>query len=231
MKTDLSKTIIEEFQAHTNVKFAEKMSAYMKHNFDFFGITSPERNNIQKVFMLKDALVSKPLMVESVKQLWLEPQRELQYFSQEYVFKYLKQTEESDIELYEFMISHKSWWDSIDYIAPKLVGNYFKKFPQNRESIINKWLNSNDIWFQRSAILFQLKYKEETDTEFLSYVINSLLGSKEFFINKAIGWVLREYGKTNPEWVIDFCEKTELATLSRKEGMRIILKNNDLDIK
>ena len=228
MKTELSKTIIEEFQAHSNSIAAVKMSAYMKDNFEYFGMTSPERNNIQKVFMLKDALVSKPQMVESVKQLWLEPQRELQYFAQEYAFKYIKQIEESDIELYEFMITHKAWWDSIDFVAPKLVANYFKKFPENRDSIIKKWLKSNNIWLQRSAILFQLKYKDTTDTDFLSYVINSLLGSKEFFINKAIGWVLREYGKTNPEWVIDFCEKTELAPLSRKEGMRIILKNQNL---
>lgn len=228
MKTELSKTIIEEFQAHSNSIAADKMAAYMKDNFEYFGITSPERNSIQKVFMLKDALVSKALMVESVKQLWIEPQRELQYFAQEYVFKYIKQTEESDIELYEFMIMHKSWWDSIDFIAPKLVGNYFKKFPENRDSIINRWLKSNNMWLQRSAILFQLKYKEETDTEFLSYVITSLLGSKEFFINKAIGWILREYGKTNPQWVIEFCEIIDLAPLSRKEGMRIILKNQFL---
>ncbi len=228
MKTELSKTIIEEFQSHSNSIFAKKMSAYMKGNFAYFGISSPERNNIQKVFMLKDALVDKPQMIESVKQLWLEPQRELQYFAQEYTLKYLKQSEESDIELYEFMITHKSWWDSIDYIAPKLVADYFKKFPQNRDPFIDKWIKSNNIWLQRSAILFQLKYKNDTDTDFLSYVINSLLGSKEFFINKAIGWILREYGKTNPQWVTDFCKKTDLAPLSRKEGMRIILKNQNL---
>lgn len=199
----------------------------MKHNFDFFGISSPERNSIQKVFMLKEALVDKSQMTESIKQLWLEPQRELQYFAQEYAFKYIKQIEESDIKLYEFMIINKSWWDSIDYVSPKLVAAYFKKYPQNRDAIIKKWLKSKNMWLQRSAILFQLKYKEETDTIFLSYVINSLLGSKEFFINKAIGWILREYGKTNPEWVIIFCKNTDLAPLSRKEGMRIILKNKN----
>ncbi len=96
------------------------------------------------------------------------------------------------------MITNKSWWDSIDFIAINLVGEYFKIYPCQIATYVDKWLKSGNIWLQYSAILFQLKYKQNLDTEMLSYVINNLLGSKEFFINKAIGWILREYGKSNP---------------------------------
>jgi 3-methyladenine DNA glycosylase AlkD len=126
------------------------------------------------------------------------------------------------------MVAHKSWWDTVDFIAPKLVGEYFKIYPEQRNTYVEKWIASDNIWLQRTSILFQLKYKEEFDTEFLTYVINSLLGSKEFFINKAIGWILRQYSKVNPNWVIEFTNNTQLDKLSYKEATRLI---NLKDIK
>ena len=81
---------------------------------------------------------------------------------------------------------------------------------------------SGNIWLQRTAILFQLKYKQETDTTLLASTIRQLCHTDEFFLNKAIGWALREYGKTHPDWVLDFTEKTVLHPLSRREGLRII---------
>ncbi len=227
---DLSNTIISEFKRASNGVLAPQMAAYMKNNFDFFGVKSPLRNNIQKPFMIKKYLIHKLEMINEVKILWNEPQRELQYFAQEYVYKYINTIDESDIYFYEWLIINKSWWDTVDFIAPKLVGNYFMKYPQNKELKINKWINSNNIWLQRSAILFQLKYKSDTDTEFLASIINSLNGSNEFFINKAIGWVLREYGKTNPHWVENFCSKTELSKLSQREALRIIVKDKNIEV-
>lgn len=120
------------------------------------------------------------------------------------------------------MVTHKSWWDTVDYISIKLMGAYFKKFPEQRELYVKKWLASENIWLQRSALLFQLKYKENLDTTILSNAINYLVGSKEFFINKAIGWVLREYSRTNPKWVVDFVEKTNLNSLSRREALSLL---------
>ena len=87
---------------------------------------------------------------------------------------------------------------------------------------MKKWLESGNIWLQRSALLFQLKYKEDIDTQILSSIINYLLGSKEFFINKAIGWILREYSRTNPSWVVGFVERTALNPLSKKEALRLL---------
>ena len=120
------------------------------------------------------------------------------------------------------MITHKSWWDTVDFIAANLVGPYFKSFPGQREKITGKWLSSNNMWLQRSVLLFQLKYKDSLDTDFLADTIHSLTGSEEFFINKAIGWILREYSKTNPQWVRQFVQATSLHPLSKREGLRLI---------
>ena len=102
------------------------------------------------------------------------------------------------------------------------MGEYFKTFPNQKEKYVTKWLKSDNMWLQRSALLFQLKYKNKIDTVLLSSAINSLLNSKEFFINKAIGWVLREYSRTNPNWVIEFVNNTELSNLSKKEALRLL---------
>jgi len=219
---ELIKTLDIEFNKNANAVVAIGQKAYMKNHFEFFGIKTDIRRNIQKPFLVKNYLPDKSDLEKIVRTLWLKPQREYQYFAQELTKNYLNKFDKNDIELFEFMILNKSWWDTIDFIAPTLMGNYFKIYPEQRNNYIKKWLASNNIWLQRSSILFQLKYKDELDVEFLSYVINSLLGSKEFFINKAIGWILREHSKTNPKWVLEFVDNTTLNNLSRREALRLI---------
>ena len=220
--TTFLKTLETEFAKQANPKIALEQKAYMRNQFEFYGIKSTERREIQKPFFIKEFLPKKDELENIVKLLWEKPQRDYQYFSQELAFKYVKQLEKKDIELFEYMVTHKSWWDTVDFIAANLMGAYFKKYPEQINVTIKKWLNSNNIWLQRSALLFQLKYKENLDTDLLASSINSLLGSKEFFINKAIGWILREFSKTNPKWVLEFASKTALSSLSRKEALRLI---------
>ena len=223
---DFIKILSEEFQRNENKIIAAEQKAYMRDRFEFFGIKAPNRREIQKPFLVKAYLPPKEDLPSLVETLWAKPQREFHMFAQELVFKYIKQFEKEDMQLLEFMVTHKSWWDSVDYIAVHLMGNYFKKFPEERKPQVDKWLKSNHMWLQRCALLFQLKYKTEIDTSILKYAINSLVGSNEFFINKAIGWVLREYSKTNPNWVEEFVSQTDLHSLSRKEALRIIKKKN-----
>lgn len=217
------KKIEIEFEKNANINNASGQKAYMKKHFEFYGIKTQIRRKIQKPFFKKENLPNIENLEEIIKYFWMKPEREYQYFSQELVEKFKKQFEIDDIELFEFMVINKSWWDTVDFISPKLIGEYFKIYPNQRNEYVKKWLASGNIWLQRSSILFQLKYKENTDTEFLAFVINSLLGSSEFFINKSIGWGLRNYSRINPKWVIDFVDKTKLDKLSRKEALRLII--------
>ncbi len=211
-----------EFKKNANPEIALGQKAYMKNKFEFYGIKTPVRRKIQKPFFEKEFLPPKIKLETIIKILWKKPEREYQYFSQELVFKYANQFERKDIELFEFMIIHKSWWDTIDFIAPKLVGEYFKIYPEQRNTFVEKWIVSNNIWLQRTSVLFQLNYKNNLDKDFLAYIINSLLGSQEFFINKAIGWILRQYSRINPNWVVEFTNHTQLDKLSYKEALRLI---------
>lgn len=220
--SDYIPTLLKEFKRNANNNIAIEQSAYMRHQFKFFGIKTTERRALQQAFLANEMLPDKKELGGIISALWKQPQRECQYFAQELAFKYLKQIEKQDIELYEYMVVNQSWWDTVDFIATKLMGAYFKKFPEQRAIYVKKWLTSGNVWLQRCAILFQLKYKEETDTTLLSKTINALLGSKEFFINKAIGWILREYSRTNPEWVITFAKNTALNSLSKREALRLM---------
>ncbi len=214
-----------EYTKQADAENAVHQKAYMRNQFEFFGLTSPVRREIQKPFLRQENRPAKAKLAQTVKLLWEKPQREFQYFAMMLAEKYAKSYCKEDILLFEWMITHKSWWDTVDFIAPHLAGKFFTLFPEKRNTVVDEWLNSGNIWLQRSSLLFQLNYKTRLDTEFLVYVINRLNGSAEFFINKAIGWILRQYSKTNPQWVAGFVNSTPLPPLSKREALKVIERN------
>jgi 3-methyladenine DNA glycosylase AlkD len=220
--TPFTQTLETEFERNKNLKVAAGQRSYMRNQFEYYGLIAKARRDIQKPFLSKGYLPDKKELEKIVETLWQKEQREYQLFGQELVFKYAKHFEKKDFVLFEFMITRKSWWDTVDFIATKLLGHYFKMYPEQREPLVDKWLKSGNIWLQRSAALFQLKYQDDLDTNLLSATIHSLLGSKEFFVNKAIGWILREYSKTNPAWVAGFVQNTALAPLSKREALKLM---------
>ncbi|WP_198931745.1 DNA alkylation repair protein [Labilibacter marinus] len=222
MMKDYINTLEIEFMRYADEVNASAQKKYLKNQFEFFGIKTPQRREIQKAFLHKDYLPPKLELATILKECWQKPQREFQHFALDLSYKYLKQIEFNDIALFEYLILNKSWWDTVDGVAPKLVAEYFKKFPEQRDMYIDKWISSGNIWLQRTCLIFQLFYKDELDTKLLAYVIEQLLGTKEFFINKAIGWILRQYSRTNPQWVLEYVDKTALDPLSRREAIRLM---------
>tara|TARA_B100000579_G_scaffold437788_1_gene469015 strand:+ start:1943 stop:2629 length:687 start_codon:yes stop_codon:yes gene_type:complete len=212
----------KEFKKKSNPTVAKSQKAYMRNQFDFHGLTANERRDVQYPLFKKHSLLSTAELNKLTITLWNKDQRDYQYCAQELLFIHAKTFKKEDIDLFEFMIINKSWWDTIDFLSPKIVGEYFKLYPETIENQIEKWLHSNNIWLQRSCLIFQLKYKETLNTQLLTQIIQFLLGSKEFFINKAIGWILREYSKTNPQWVIKFVYTNNLNTLSKREALKFI---------
>ncbi|MGB5437133.1 MAG: DNA alkylation repair protein [Maribacter sp.] len=220
--TDFLRTLELEFETNADSETAAGQKAYMRNQFEFYGIKTPKRRALQRPFFEKTYLPPKVELEHIVKTLWQRPQREYQFFAQELVFKYSRHFDQNDIDLLEYMVTNKSWWDTVDYIAVKLIGPYFECYPRQLDTYIEKWLASDNIWLQRCCLLYQLKRKDKIDTQRLEYIIKKLLGSKEFFINKAIGWVLREYSGTNPKWVKNFVEHNDLSSLSQREALRLL---------
>lgn len=214
--------IKDQLESLRNPQDALAMIAYMKNQFPYLGIKSDVRKEATKQAINKFIKDSPHLAFEVAKALWQLPEREYQYVAIELLIKYKKKLKESDIDEIEYLIVEKSWWDSVDHLATHLAGAYFQKYPDQLQERIHFWSKSGNKWLVRSAILFQLKYKESTDTKLLATLCHEHARDKEFFVAKAIGWVLREYAKTDADWVIDFVNSTPLQNLSKREAFKHI---------
>lgn len=216
------KSLQKVFESHADRQTANGQKVYLKNQFEFLGIKTPLRRQVQKPFLKKEWVNSNAKRKEVMEILWGAAEREYQYFGQELILLAVKNFDRSEIGLIENMIIRKSWWDTVDFLATKLAARYFLLYPEEIQSTVNRWLSGGNRWLIRSAILFQLHYKKKTDTQLLAYIILSQQGSKEFFINKAIGWALRQYSRTNPQWVHAFIASHELDPLSKREGGRLL---------
>ncbi len=213
--------LIQVFQEHANAQNKLPMQAYMKDKFEFFGLRSPERK-----LLLKDLINKyKDEVSDNCRKIALDlydlPQREFHYCAMEILDKFLKKRYEiDDIKLIEKLICIHSHWDTVDFIAKHILGNYLIIYPDKTEEIITAFSSSGNMWLNRSTILFQLGYKEKTNASILFSLCLKFSRSNEFFLQKAIGWSLREYAKTDPKSVLEFVKSHQLSNLSQKEALK-----------
>lgn len=199
---------------------ADAMRAYMKNHFEFMGVAAPTRKAVEKAFYKQYGLPNYEDLVDIVTEAWATDEREMQYFAMDLVARMRKQWQPDILDLMEKMIVKKSWWDTVDFIASHLVGLYFERFPTEMVAKTTDWNTSDNLWLQRTSIIFQLFYKQKTDTQLLFTHINTHMASKAFFLQKAIGWALRQYARTDETLVKEFVNRTNLATLSRREALK-----------
>ena len=215
------KTLTEEFKNSENANDAVKMAAYMKNRYEFFGIKTPERRKTQNEFLIENGLPKIDQLEKLVFDCFDQPQRELHHFGIEVCAKLKKHWTPGTIKLFEKMTVTNSWWDSVDAINIFCIKPYFAKFPDaDTYTITQSWIDSNNIWLQRLSLICQLRLTNKTDTKLLKRNILQLNGSDEFFIQKAIGWALRDYWRTDSKWVVKFVKENDLKPLSKREALK-----------
>lgn len=209
---------------HSNMQTGVAMSNYMKGRFPFFGINSPTRKSIQENwFKTLPGDLKHESKWDIIHQLWEKEEREFHYIAIDWLNKWkTKEIEVTDSKWIKWLISNKSWWDSVDSIASNFLGKYCMKFPDEANDLIDEWRNEPNMWLNRSCLIFQLKYKDYVDFELLKSLIKQYQFTKEFFIQKAIGWSLRQYSKFNKEAVGSFVEEIGLQGLARKEATKYL---------
>jgi 3-methyladenine DNA glycosylase AlkD len=210
--------VFKALEAAANPEKAAGMSAYMKDQFAFLGIQKPERAALTKDFLKQKR--KEPVDWGFVEACYAKPHREFHYLAVDYVLMMKDKLLPGDIARIESLITRHSWWDTVDMFHIPL-GVMFIRYPQTAETL-RRWMTSDNLWLRRMSIIFQLHLKDKTDTGFLAEAIERNLNSKEFFINKAIGWALREYSKTDPDWVRSFLASHALAPLSVREAGKYI---------
>ncbi|SDO58544.1 3-methyladenine DNA glycosylase AlkD [Streptococcus equinus] len=213
--------ICRAFEANANPKKAQEMSAYMKKLFSFYGIRTPKRRAIYKDFLAREKK-AKTVDWAFLNRCWEDEHRECQYLVLDYLRAFQKYLTFEDIEKVKPFISSKQWWDSIDVLAG-IVGRIGLE-DTRVDDVMKIWARDKNIWFRRIAILHQLGRKKKTKLELLEWILLTNLGSREFFINKAIGWALRDFSKVNPDWVRQFLAKNEekLSSLSIREASKYL---------
>ena len=221
-KSEYTCLLIESLASEANPERAASMKAYMRNQFEFFGIPAPRLSQVARPFYEKGIRPDVEDIERIILELWNEPQRELQFVAMKLLEKYKKELTDRHFDLLEKMIIQYSWWDTVDYIASTLVGHLVKSYPEKGREMIEKWRYSGNMWLVRTCIIHQLKYRDEVDEALLFSLIKENSSDNEFFIRKAIGWALRQYGKYKPERVRYFVENHELSGLSRREALKRI---------
>ena len=213
--------LVSLFKQHQDKLQAESMAAYMKNHFSFFGIGSKQRKKLEKDIFKEDKTIGK-IDWEFLYLCFDHPHREMQYAVSDYLLMMQKYLRYEDIKKMEYFVRNKQWWDSID--AFDTIFGDIGLIDERVDQIMLDWSIDENMWMRRIAIDHQLIRKDKTNKELLGQIIENNLGSNEFFINKAIGWSLREYSKTNPTWVKAFIEKhhEDMAKLSIKEASKCI---------
>ena len=199
---------------------AVQMQAYMKNRFPFLGIPKPQLKATLKPHL--KAAAREGVDWQTIDACWQAEAREYQYAALELLRAVQKQLTPADLPCLHRLITTKSWWDTIDFLD-RIVGGIALRYPKINAVILD-WSRDDNIWLRRIAIDHQLLRKKKTDTILLAQILDNNLGHSEFFINKAIGWALRDYSKTNPEWVRRYIEsrRENMAALSIREATKYL---------
>ncbi|MBK9758681.1 MAG: DNA alkylation repair protein [Flavobacteriales bacterium] len=208
------------FKRNANAERAPAMQAYMKDHFPFFGIMTTERRELMKEHMEVHGAPPLEELPAITRSAFAVPQREMHQVAVDLLMKYAKKLTPDHLPLLEELITTKSWWDSVDALAVHGVGVILKKYPKEITRWNTRWVRSDDLWLNRTAIIFQLRWKEDTDRSLLFANIERHASHKDFFIRKAIGWALRSLAETDPASVKAFVRAHKLSPLSEREALR-----------
>lgn len=200
-------------------KNVEKMEAYMKNRFVFLGIRAPDRRKLIQDLMKESKAWSLEELTSQILAYYDRNEREYQYVAIDLAQKNVKRLTMNEVQVLIDLIPIKAWWDSVDSLR-KVIGDFVKLHPEYFSRISQQFEGHEDFWMRRVGINLQLGYREATNLAYLTKMIMNDQTTDEFFIQKAIGWSLREYAKTDMEWVKTFIKRHDLSKLAVREGLK-----------
>lgn len=200
---------------------AEPMAAYMKGHFDFLGVNAGDRRGASKALVRWAKTADPDELMDTVERLWSEPEREFHYVGMDAIRAGALHLRADQLGSVRGLITQTPWWDTVDSLAVHTVGTMVTNHP-DLVTTMDDWIESDDVWIARTAILHQLMYKEKTDVNRLFTYCEMRMEDTDFFMRKAIGWALRQFARTDPDAVRAFVVRNEgdLSGLSKREALK-----------
>ncbi len=213
--------------AFADPEAAAAMAAYMKTTQPFFGVKRPQRVPIERHLAKTSAPSSQREYEATVLALWEQPEREMQYTALSVARKWKTFVTSSSLPLYLRLVREGGWWDLVDELAAHLVGRVWQRERAVVGPLADTWIDDDDLWIRRTALIGQIRHKHETDAARLFDYCRRRCDERAFFIRKAIGWALREYSYVAPDQVIAFLEahRDQLSGLSLREASKGLVRN------
>lgn len=219
----MTRAIITALEQVADPEKAPGMQAYMKTGQPFYGVQAGPRRKAFKIVAKNYKQITREEYKQIIFELWHGRTREEMYQALEVATHYKQYLDLQSWPIYEQLVNTATNWDTLDWIAAGLISPLVLEHKKLEKELV-KWSTSNNFWVRRASLLAHLHHKEETNAELLAKTILALAHEKEFFIRKAIGWVLRDYSYTNPEWVVAFVKANQdkLSGLSKREALKQI---------
>ncbi|MFB7586277.1 DNA alkylation repair protein [Streptomyces sp. NPDC056169] len=200
---------------------AQEMVAYMKGISPFLGVRTPERRALSRTVLDGTPRPDEQDCAAIALRCFALPEREYHYFAVDYLRRHVKRCSSGFLPVARRLVTTVSWWDTVDHLAAHVVGGLVAADP-SLAARMDEWIEDDDLWVARTALLHQLRYKDATDADRLFAYCLRRAAHPDFFVRKAIGWSLREYGKTAPGEVRAFVagNRSLLSPLSVREALK-----------
>ena len=215
----------EALEGASNPARAEQQRAYLKSEMAMYGVGVPETRRLARrtAGAHADLWAEAAAWETALRHLWDEAaHREERYAALAIIRSKPSVSHAGRMEslaLYEHFLRTGQWWDLVDETS-HAVGLVVRQHPA-AAARMRVWATDLDMWVRRSAIICQLQHKADTDLDLLTAVIEANQEDSEFFIRKAIGWALRDYARTDSDWVRAFVQAhANLSPLSRREALK-----------
>lgn len=213
-----------DLRAAADPALAPAMQAYMKSAMPYLGVRVPVMRSLTRAAERSRPPADLETLIATSETLW----REAIHREERYAATALLDTPTARglrdvrmLPLVEEMIRTGAWWDHVDEVSHR-VGDLLRRDPVMMDEVLGRWSVDDDLWIRRSSIIAQLGLKTETDLQLLEFVLQGNIDDRRFFIAKAIGWALREYARTDADWVRAYvaAHTDRMAPLSRREALK-----------
>ena len=205
---------------------AAAQQRYMKSSLPYAGVTTAELDLLLKPHLRNYRPSGREQWQDTVRLLWDGVVHREEWYAAIDLARHHAARDWLDPEsltLWRHLVITGAWWDVVDEIAAHLVGSVLAHHRSLTTPAIRHWARDPDPWIRRTAVLSQLRHKGDTDTALLADTIEASIDDSSFWLRKAIGWALREYAYTDPEWVRAFVvDHPSLSPLSRREALKRI---------